>query len=156
MLSIETVNPADFSSFYGPAEVVLSAAFYALFSVLSKPMVQKYGAPPVTIWSALLGTAMMLPLVSQGFAAQIASLSEVGWASVLYLSVLSTVLGYLIYFTLVSRTAVSRLSIQLFLGPLVSVVGGALLLAEPISLATLLGGGMMLVAVALVTGVVRR
>ena len=150
------MNLADFSSFYGPAEVILSAAFYALFGVLSKPLVHKYGAPPITFWSGLIGTEMMLPLLSQGFVTQLTAMSAIGWASVLYLSVLSTVLGYLLFFTLVSRGAVSRLSIQLFLAPMVSVAGGALLLGEPVALATVVGGGMMLAAVGLATGVWKK
>ena len=156
VLSVGTVNMSDFASFYGPAEVVLSATFYALFSVLSKPLVQKYGAPPITFWSGLIGTAMMLPLLSQNLVSQLSALSSIGWASVLYLSVLSTVLGYLLFFTLVSRGAVSRLSIQLFLAPIVSVTGGAVLLGEPVTAFTLVGGGMMLVAVALATGIGKR
>ncbi|HYB44909.1 MAG TPA: DMT family transporter [Nitrososphaerales archaeon] len=156
VLSVSTVNLADFASLYGPAEVILSAAFYALFTVLSKPLVHRYGAPPITIWSGLIGTTMMLPLLSQSFVSQLEVLSAIGWASVLYLSVLSTVLGYLLFFTLVSRGAVSRLSIQLFLAPMVSVAGGALLLSEPVSAATVVGGGMMLVAVGLVTGIKRK
>jgi drug/metabolite transporter (DMT)-like permease len=156
VLSVGTVSLSDLASFYGPAEVILSAAFYAVFSVLSKPLVQKYGAPPITIWSGLVGTAMMLPLLSQGFVSQLVSLSLVGWASVLYLSVLSTVLGYLLFFTLVSRGAVSRLSIQLFLVPIISVASGALLLGESVTAATVVGGAMMLVAVATVTGIGRR
>lgn len=156
VLSVGSVNLSDFASFYGPAEVILSAAFYALFTVLSKPLVHKYGAPPITMSSGLIGTAMMLPLLSQSFVGQLEALSTIGWASVLYLSVLSTVFGYLLFFTLVSRGAVSRLSIQLFLAPMVSVAGGALLLSEPVSAATVVGGGMMLVAVGLVTGIGRH
>lgn len=151
VLSAGSVSLSNLASFYGPAEVVLSAAFYALFSVLSKPMVAKYGAPPITIWSGVIGTAMMLPLLSGSFFTQIESLSGYGWLSVLYLSMISTVLGYLLFFTLLSRGAVSRLSIQLFLAPVVSVVGGAILLGESVTAYTIVGGALMLGGVALVT-----
>jgi drug/metabolite transporter (DMT)-like permease len=155
VLSVGQVSLSDISSFLGPAEVVLSALFYALFTVLAKPLVHKYGAPPTTIWAGLLGTAMLLPLLSGSFATQVEALSAAGWASVLYLSVLSTVLGYLLFYTLVSRGAVSRLSVQLYLAPIISVVGGALILNEGISVYTVAGGAMLLVAVALVTGLRR-
>ena len=151
VLSIGSINANDLSSLYGPAEVILSALFYALFSVLGKPLVSKYGSGPTTIWAGLLGTGMMLPLLSTSFIDQIKSLPLDGWISVLYLSVLSTVLGYLLFYTLVSRKAVSKLSIQLYLIPIVSVVGGALLLSEPVTTFTAIGGAMMLVAVALAT-----
>lgn len=153
VLSVGQVSLSDLSSFIGPAEVVLSALFYAIFTVLAKPLVHKYGAPPTTIWAGLLGTAMLLPLLSMSFATQVEVLSVNGWISVLYLSVLSTVLGYLIYYTLVSRGAVSRLSVQLYLAPIVSVAGGVLLLNEGVTIFTVAGGALLLLAVALVTNV---
>jgi len=151
VLSIGSFSANDLSSLYGPVEVILSAFFYALFSVLGKPLVSKYGSVPTTIWAGLLGTTMMLPLLSTSFINQIESLSLDGWISVLYLSVLSTVFGYMLFYTLVSRRAVSKLSIQLYLIPIVSVVGGTLLLGESVTTFTAIGGVMMLAAVALAT-----
>jgi len=156
VLSVNQVNLANISSFLGPAEVILAAGFYALFTVLAKPFVHKYGASPTTIWAGLLGTFMLLPLLSGSFVTQAESLSVVGWASVLYLSVLSTVLGYLLFYILVSRGSVSRLSVQLYLAPIVSVVGGILLLNEGATIFTVVGGALLLSAVALVTGFRRK
>ncbi|HXQ92345.1 MAG TPA: DMT family transporter [Nitrososphaerales archaeon] len=137
----------------GPIEVVISAAAYAVFGVLSKPLVKKYGALHIAIWAGVIGTAMLLPLISPSFVTQVETLSLGGWESVLYLSLLSTVLGYSMFFTLVSRGAVSKLSIQLYLIPIISVVGGILLLQEKITLLTLAGGAIMLAAIALATQV---
>lgn len=151
VLSSGSINLRDLASIYGPAEVVLSAFFYALFSVLGKPLVHKYGSAPTTISAGLLGTVMLLPLMSSSFMTQAESLSLDGWASVLYLAILSTVIGYLLFYMLISRGAVSRVSIQLYLAPIASVVGGALLLGEPVTAAMIIGGAMMLAAVALAT-----
>jgi len=153
VLSAGRVSLSDLYSFIGPAEVVLAALFYAMFTVLAKPLVHKYGAPPITIWAGLFGTAMLLPLLSISFVTQVEALSFNGWISVLYLALLSTVLGYLLYYTLVSKGAVSRLSVQLYLAPIVSVVGGVLLLNEGVTVFTVAGGALLLLAVALVTNV---
>jgi len=151
VLSIGSVNVNDLSSLYGPGEVVLSALCYALFSVLGKPLVTKYGSGATTIRAGLIGTVMMLPLMSLSFINQVQSLSFNGWLAVLYLSVLSTVVGYTLFYTLVSHRAVSKLSIQLYLAPIVSVVGGALILGESVTVFTAIGGAMILAAVALAT-----
>ena len=79
------------------------------------------------------------------------SVSFDGWPVVVYLSLLSTVCGYLMFFTLVSRGAVTRLAIQLYLIPVVSIVGGALLLGEAITASVLVGGAMMLTAIGIST-----
>ncbi len=135
----------------GPLLVVLSAFASAVFTVSSKPLVGKYGPFPVAIWTALLGTAILTPLLSPGLFAQAATLSMEGWEAVLYLSILSTVVANLIFYTLVSRQVVSKLVVQLYLVPLVSVIGGALILGEQVTLPVVAGGAMLLVAVALAT-----
>ena len=140
------------TSLLGPLGVVVAALAYAVFSVSAKPLVHKYGAAPVTIWAGLLGTLMLLPLLPfSNFVGQVASLSLKGWLSVLYLSLLSTVVGYTIFFTLVSRGALSKLSVQLYLIPLVSVIGGVVLLGEGLSIYTIAGGALLLSAMALAT-----
>jgi drug/metabolite transporter (DMT)-like permease len=144
-------NFGSISEIAGPFEVVLAAMSFALFSVLSKPLVNKYGAIPVTIWSGIAGTGMLIPFLSSEFVSEAAKLSLTGWFSVLFLSLFSTVVGYLMFYTLVSRSAVFRLSIQLYLIPVVSVIGGVLLLQEALSIYTIAGGAMLLLSIALGT-----
>jgi len=139
------------ASLLGPLAVVLAAFASGAFTVASKPLVSKYGPIPVAVWSSLVGTAFVLPLSSQSLVQQAVALSGYGWASVLYLSLLSTVLANSFYFVLVSRQPVSRLSVQLYLVPLVSVVGGIVLLGETLNAFTLAGGLVLLMAVTLVT-----
>lgn len=138
-------------SVVGILEVVITALAYALFAVLSKPLVSKYGALPIAIRAGTLGTIMLLPLLSLSFFTQVSRLSFNGWISVLYLSILSTVIGYSMFYTLVSRGTVSRLSIQLYLIPIISVISGFLILGEQITLYTFVGGEILLVAIALAT-----
>ena len=151
VLSTGSISVNDLSSYVGIIENLITALCYALLTVLGKPLVHKYGSASTTIMAGLIGTAMMLPLLSQSFFVQASALSSLGWVSVLYLSLLSTVFGYLMFYALVSRGAVTRLSIQLYLIPVVSVIGGALLLNEPITVSIAVGGGMMLAAVAIAT-----
>jgi drug/metabolite transporter (DMT)-like permease len=138
-------------SILGPMEVLVAAFSFALFSVLSKPLVTKYGSASVTIWAALAGTLMLLPLLSPNFGAETISLSLEGWISVLFLSLLSTVAGYLMFYALVSRSAVSKLGIQMYLIPVVSVIGGILLLQEGLNTYTIAGGAVLLLSVAIAT-----
>jgi len=151
VLSTGSVSAGSLSSYSGIIEALITALSYALFAVLGKPLVHKYGSACTTILAGLTGTAMMLPLLSGSFFAQASALDFYGWTSVLFLSLLSTVFGYLMFYTLVSRGAVTRLSIQLYLIPVVSVIGGALLLNEPVTASVVAGGGLMLFAVAIST-----
>ena len=139
-------------SIVGPLLVLLAALSYAMFTVLSKPLVHKYGSAPVTIWAGLIGTGTLLPLlVPSGFFSAVSSLSFNGWASVLFLALFSTVVGYLMFFTFVGRGNVSRLSVQMYLIPIVSTIGGILLLQEGLNLFTVVGGAILLFSVWLAT-----
>jgi drug/metabolite transporter (DMT)-like permease len=152
------LSSGDFSFKYitGPIAVIFAAFSYAAFAVALKPLVAKYGVFWTAGWAAVLGTAMMLPLISGSLAREVAGMSLDGWLSVLYLSLLSSVVGYFIFYTLVSSRAVSSLSIQLYLIPVVSVVGGALILGESVTPVAILGGVALLGGVYLATGVKRQ
>ncbi len=138
-------------AFYGPLLVVVAALASATFAVASKPLVDKYGPFPIAAWSAFLGTLVLLPLLSTGFLLEVESLSAYGWASVLYLAILSTVIANLIFYTLVARQPLSRLGVQLYLVPAVAAAGGVLILGESLVLATVVGGVMLVAAAALAT-----
>ena len=151
-LILSFANPSPgFQHLTGPLAVILAAFMYGVFSVASKPLVAKYGAFPTAIWAAVLGTAMLLPLLSRELLTELSSLSTAGWLSVLYLAIISTVIANSIFYTLVSTRAISTLSVQLYLVPLVSVIGGAILLSEAVTIFTLVGGALLLTAVAVAT-----
>jgi len=139
------------SGFYGPLAAILAAFSVALFAVLAEPLVNKYGALRVAIWAGLLGTAMLLPLISASFISAISTLPFEGWGALLYLSLLSSVIGYSLFYTLVEKGGVSRVMIQLYLAPIFSVLGGMLLLGESVTIDTVLGGAAMLLAVWIAT-----
>lgn len=152
ILSVGSDMNAGSSSFAGIMEAVGTALSYSVFAVFSKPLVKKYGAVPVTIWAGLLGTLMLAPLISGSFVSQVSALPADAWLSMLYLSLASTVIGYMIFYTLVNRGAVSRLAVQLYLIPLVGVIGGVIVLGESITAYTIAGGIAILAAVAIATG----
>lgn len=141
----------DFVQLAGPLAVILAAFMYGIFSVGSKPLVKEYGALPTAIWVAVIGTVFTLPLISWSLVDQIFALSPVGWLSVVYLAILSTVVANMMLYTLIRDRAVSRLSVQLYLVPLASLVGGVLLLGESVSTFTVLGASFLFAGIALAT-----
>ncbi len=141
----------SFQEIFGPIAVIFSAFMYAVFSVGSKPLVKEYGARQVAILVAVIGTIFTLPLMSNSFFSEASRLSIIGWASVAYLAVLSTVVANMILYTLIRSRAVSSLSIQLYLVPLVSLFGGIVLLSEGFSLFTAIGAALLFAAIALAT-----
>lgn len=142
----------SFLQITGPLAVIFSAFAFAAFAVGSKPLVRDYGALSVAVWAAVIGTVFLLPLFSWNFVTEVRALSVTGWLSVLYLAVLSTIIANIILYNLVGAKTMSRLSIQLYLVPVVSLVGGFLLLGEGITILTIVGAVLLLSATGLVTG----
>ncbi|PLS83077.1 MAG: EamA family transporter, partial [Actinobacteria bacterium] len=73
--------------------------------------------------------------------------------SALALALLSTAFAYLLFFALIARVGATSTLTVTFLSPGFGVLFGVVLLDEPLGLGTLLGLGIVLFAVALVTGV---
>ena len=140
-----------FRQITGPIAMIIAAFMYSVYSVGSKPLVKEYGALPTAVWLAVIGTVFTLPLFSSNFVAQILTLSTIGWLSVIYLAILSTVIANMILYTLIGEHVVSRLSVQLYLVPLVSLIGGIVLLGESLSVLTVIGAGFLFAATALAT-----
>src|SRR5208337_567732 len=140
-----------FRQIVGPVAMIIAAFMYSVYSVGSKPLVKEYGALPTAVWLAVIGTVFTFPLFSSNFVTQILALSTIGWLSVIYLAILSTVIANMILYTLIGERAVSRLSVQLYLVPLVSLIGGIVLLGESLSVLTVIGAGFLFSATALAT-----
>lgn len=110
---------------------------------------EKFGSLPTNILVGLLGTTFLLPLLSLAFFTQLLTLSVVGWLALLYMGIPGTILSYALLYVLFKTRTVSSVSIQLYIAPIISVVGGVLLLHETFSVFTVVGGLLLLAAVGL-------
>lgn len=144
-------NNLDPGILLGPFAVIFSALMSAVFTVLSKPLALKYGTIPLASLTVTLGTVMLLPLLNGSVIEDIRALSTTGWVSVLFLALLSTVLSYILLYTLLRAREVSTLSVQFYLVPLVSLLGGIIILHEQPTIGTAVGGALLILAVALAT-----
>ena len=98
-------------------------------------------APQMLIGSMIFETGQVDALMNA---------SWVGWASVVYLGLIMTVVGYGIWFTVLARNPVSHVMPVLLVLPVFTVLFSVLLLGERPSLAVLLGGVTILAGVSLI------
>ena len=97
--------------------------------------------PQLFIMSAIFETGQVQAIKSAGW---------VVWSAVAYLGLIMTALGYYMWYTLIRRTPVSEAAPYLLALPLFSMAGGWFLLGEVVTTQTLLGGGIILLGVALI------
>jgi drug/metabolite transporter (DMT)-like permease len=112
------------------------------------------GVPPLAVAAGSQLAAAVL-LAAPARATWPATMPSAGaWWSLLVLAVLCTGVAYLMYFRLIARLGPSRAISVTFLIPLFGALWGALFLGEAVTPAMWLGGAVILVGTALVTGVV--
>lgn len=130
---------------------LLAAFSYALGGVYAKQAFA--GAPPLALAiGQQMGAAMLLlPLAAVGVPAEAPSLPVA--LSTLALALLCTAVAYLLYFYLISSVGPTKTLTVTFLSPVFGALFGVLFLDEPVGVGTLLGLGIILSSVALVTGI---
>ena len=99
-----------------------------------------FAAPQLFLASALVERGQVAALVNAGLSV---------WATVLYLGLVMTALGYTCWYHVLGRYEVNRVAPFLLLVPVVSVLGGALLLGEVLTPTILTGGAIIISGVAL-------
>ncbi len=107
----------------------------------------------VTAWVAVMAAPQLfiMSLVVESDQMQaIQSAGWVVWATVLYLGVVMTALGYGLWYTLIRRNPVSQVAPFLLLLPVFAVLGGAVFLGEVMAAGTLLGGAIVIAGVAII------
>ena len=141
---------ADPNGLRGAVAVVLAAVVYALGSVLSRPLLQRYTSHQIaavtTFWGGLLLVGLSLWLEPGSRAALDGRWGQAAWAGWLFLVGFGSLAGYTIYLRLLNHWGASRAGAYAFVSPVIAVLAGALVYAERIS--WLDGAGMVIMLVA--------
>ncbi|MGH3030737.1 MAG: DMT family transporter [Gaiellaceae bacterium] len=129
----------------GPLIVLGAPLAFALYNVLLRPLLGRYGVLPLTAATSLVGTLALLPLARPSTVEGLASLSAGDVALVLYLGMVCTFLGYVGWNVGLRGLGPTRAVSYAYGIPPLAVVVGALTLDEPVT-AWLVAGGVLVVA----------
>jgi drug/metabolite transporter (DMT)-like permease len=138
----------------GDLLLVLSGIGYASYSLIGRDVLARHSVTSVTARSILWGAVAMIPLVLVEWqAGSRPSLGAGAVAGILYLGLIITALGYLVWNWALARTGASRAAIFLTVQPIAGVLLGAALLHEPLTAYTLAGGALIVAGLCMtVTG----
>jgi drug/metabolite transporter (DMT)-like permease len=105
----------------------------------------------VVVYEMLVGGGVLTILgVASGEGLHPADYSVRSWAAWAYLVVFGSVVAFSAYIWLLQSAAVSLAATYAYVNPLVAVFLGWLILAEPVTLPTIVGGSIIVLAVAAV------
>lgn len=137
--------------------LVIGASFvFAIANVHVKRM-GPIGVHALNGWMALFATPMLLAMslaVEEGQWRSLAEASWLGWAAVLYIVLMVTVVAYGLWYPLVERYDVNQTMPWTLTVPVFGVLSGVLALGEPVTPTLLAGGALTLAGVAVI--VLRR
>ncbi|SDY18070.1 Threonine/homoserine efflux transporter RhtA [Micromonospora pattaloongensis] len=143
----------------GALTVVAAAASWSIGSFASGRLPMPDDPFVATVYEMLAGAAAIALLAvargeQRGF--DLGAVSTRSWLALLYLMVAGSLVAFTAYVWLLHHAPISLVSTYAYVNPAVAVALGALLLAEPVSVPVLVGGGIIVVGVALVVSTERR
>lgn len=136
------------------AAMLIASLSYALGATYAKRAFADL--PPLTMAVGQQAGAAMLLLVPAALSLPEENLSLTAGISVLGLALLSTAVAYILYFRLIENVGPTSTVTVTFLVPIFGLLFGVLVLGEPFGAGTLLGLAIILLSVALVTGMLKR
>lgn len=145
-----TQGRVDLTYIKGVVVTILAPLSWAIYTIVSKPIAGKQRPLLITGWATILGTVPLLVFVRAPLVVQIPRFTLSTWASILFLAVACTVIGFTVWLWALRRIEASKLIIFVNLVPMFSVVCSRIILNEPLTL-PLIGGGLLILAGVTVT-----
>jgi len=136
---------------FGDLLVFISAVNWAVFSVLSRKALQEHPATHMMFYVMFFGWLFAsFWILAAGRIGEIANISMTGWGSLLFLGIICSGIAYVFWYDALKALTASQVGSFLYIEPLVAVVVARLVLDEPLFLAALAGGALIVAGVWLV------
>jgi len=135
----------------GDLILVCAAAVWAVYTVGSRPLVERYGSVKTTAWTLWVGTVGLLVLGAPALLHQRwGTIGTDAWGGLLFSALFAIGLAYLIWYRGVERLGNTRTAIFSNLTPVVALAAAAFLIDEKPGAWAILGAAMTLTGVMVV------
>jgi drug/metabolite transporter (DMT)-like permease len=135
----------------GDKLILVSAVNWAVFSVLSRRGLKSHPAGLMMFYVMTLGWLLTTLLFFAGAnITEVSRLTVNGWLGVAFLGVFCSGLAYIAWYDALQALSAAQTGVFLYIEPLVAVVVAFFVLGEPVTLVSLIGGGIILLGVWLV------
>ncbi|RDV26835.1 DMT family transporter [Alteromonas aestuariivivens] len=141
-------------SFLPILTALLATACYGLAASMMKRYLQGVKPIAVATGSQLMASVVLAPVALATWPT--VQPSSAAWLNAIALAVAGTGIAYILYFNLIANLGPAKAITVAYLVPLFGILWGLIFLGERLSLTAIFGGGLILLGVALTTGVVGR
>lgn len=130
---------------FGDALIFLAVVTWAVFTILSKKALTRYTPLELTGTALTLGAVLFLPVGGFALAVQDwTTVTPTGIGSVLYLSLLTSVVAYLVWAWALRILEAGKVAVVSNLQPVIAVILGWLFLGEPVTAHFIAGTGLVI------------
>jgi drug/metabolite transporter (DMT)-like permease len=129
--------------------VIAAMVVQGIYHPLTKPLLKKYSGLEVATYAMVVGVVMLLPTLPFGWSQLVSASPSALWCAV-YLGVLPSALGFVLWGFAVGRLPVATSTSLLYLVPPVAVAIAFVWLGEVPVAAELIGGAVVIVGVIVV------
>lgn len=137
----------EFSTEYlwGDIIILLAVIAWAYYTILGKPLVEKYGAFRVTAYALASGSVMYLPFgLYSAYQFDYSQSTLTAWGSVLYLAIGTSVIAYVMWYWVLKYMEASRIAVFHNLQPVIAAGVAYFWLNEPLGWSFIVGGSIAL------------
>ncbi len=127
------------SNFLGDGIAVLANVVWALYTVMGKPMNEKYSAITVLNYTFIFGALELLPfyILSPGLSPLY--FTESTWIAMLFLTLFCSLIAFLLYNYGTEKLPASLAGMFIYIQPLSGVILASIVLGESITIYTIIG-----------------
>jgi drug/metabolite transporter (DMT)-like permease len=141
-----------FTGGFGSGEQALVGCVlsWSAYSLIGRSVLATLSPLNAVCYSSIIGTILLsIPAAHEGLFGHLATISSVDWASLAYLGIGGTALGFSLYYQGIKRIGAMRAGIFINLVPLFSILLSWLILGESVKIIVLTGGLLVLTGVTL-------
>jgi drug/metabolite transporter (DMT)-like permease len=141
-----------FTGGFGPGEQALVGCVlsWSAYSLIGRSVLATLSPLNAVCYSSMIGTVLLsIPAAYEGLFGRLSTISSLDWASLAYLGIGGTALGFSLYYQGIKRIGAMRAGIFINLVPLFSILLSWLILGESVKIIVLTGGALVLTGVTL-------
>jgi drug/metabolite transporter (DMT)-like permease len=153
-VGVENLSLATAST-QGQLAVLLAAICYAITTIYGRRAFRGMPALIPATGQMLTGAIIIVPIALIGYGIPSPLPSPIALGAVLALAVFGTAIAYILSYWLLERIGAARNSMVTYLLPPFALVYGALFLRESITIAAVLGLGLVIVGILLANGLIK-
>jgi drug/metabolite transporter (DMT)-like permease len=132
----------------GDLIIVASVVAWAYYTVLGKPMVQKYGALRTTAYALASGSAIYFPFgLYHALQYDYSQATLAAWGSIAYMAIALSFVVYVLWYYVLTFWEASRMAVYHNVQPVIASFVAWIWLGEALTTAFLLGGAIVIIGV---------